>query len=182
MRAAVVVAVLVMGMGLAGIVRGDEGPGLWMPVVVRGVTWPLPTYTPTPTETGTPAATATATRTATATATATATNPAPHGGDNEDCRQQGAAQLCAWVSDGSPVQSQEVTVYARLYVGGVPVMGAAVHTAWHYKTTTPTQDCVTGADGVGACTRNIGRATLGYRVDVDVQVDGVSAETWFVPG
>ena len=90
-------------------------------------------------------------------------------------------QMCAWVSDGSPAQRANVTVYGRLYRAGSPVVGVAMHTTWHYKTTTPTEDCTTGYDGIGRCTRNIGNASKGYRVRVDVTISGYYAGTSFTP-
>ena len=78
-----------------------------------------------------------------------------------------------------------MTVYGRLIVGAAAISGAGEHTVWHYRSTTPTEDCITGADGIGHCTRNIGGASSGYQVDVDVDIThGGSvyhAETWFTP-
>ena len=65
------VVMLVVGRS-AYVVRGQEGPGLYLPWIMRGVSWPLPTVTPT--ATWTPTLTATATPTATATATPSPTN------------------------------------------------------------------------------------------------------------
>ena len=155
-----------------------------------------PTATPTPTRTSTRTRTPTRTITPTATLTLTPTwtptwtaTPLPTpiwpGGANVYCRQFNAVQVCAWVSNGSPARYTNVTVYGRLVVGSTPIGGAGVHTIWHYRTTTPTEDCTTGGDGVGHCTRNIGGAGSGYRVDVDVQIryDGqvYAADTWFTP-
>lgn len=70
-------------------------------------------------------------------------------------------------------------------VNGSPVGGAPVHTTWHYRTTTPTEDCVTNSSGVGHCTRNIGGASAGYTVRVDVRITHQGsyyyAQTWFTP-
>ena len=41
----------------------------------------------------------------------------------------------ACVSNPSPTQNTNVTVYGRLVVGGQPVTGRAMDTTWHYKTT-----------------------------------------------
>lgn len=125
-----------------------------------------------------------ATSTPTVTPTPRSTPPWP-GGVHVNCRQFNAVQVCAWVSNGAPSRYTNVTVYGRLVVGSTPISGAGVHTIWHYRSTTPTQDCTTGGDGVGSCTRNIGGASSGYRVDVDVQIryDGqvYAADTWFTP-
>lgn len=64
--------VMIVGVGrFAYVVRGQDGPGVWLPWVMAGVSWPLPTATAT--ATSTPTATSTATVTPTATASATAT-------------------------------------------------------------------------------------------------------------
>lgn len=139
-----------------------------------------PTSTPTPTATRTSTPSATPTRTP----TATPTPPAPPG-VNVDCRTVGVVQVCASVSNGNPQRYTNVTAYGRLIVAGAPVAGAPVHTTWHFRTTTQTEDCVTGSDGVGHCTRNIGGASAGYRVNVDVRVtyqgSYYTAYTWFTP-
>ncbi len=101
------------------------------------------------------------------------------------CAYDGATQICAWVSNATPRQSSNVTVFDRLIVNGSPVKGADVHTEWRFKSHTATRDCRTAADGIGKCARNIGVATPDYRVDVLVEItlDGATytAETWFVP-
>ena len=145
-----------------------------------------PSSTSTPTATRTITSTPTVTRTPTITPTATATPvlPAPPG-VNVSCLFFGARQVCASVSNASPARYTNVTVYARLLSNGTPVQGAAVHTVWHYRTSAPTEDCTTGGDGVGHCTRNIGGASSDYRVDVDVRVSYQGAsygvDTWFRP-
>ena len=137
------------------------------------------TTKPTSTATETPMPpTATATNTATSkptptptrrqpTLTPVATPPWPDG-INVECRQYGAVQACAWVSNNSPSRYSNVTVYARLIVGAEVISGAAVKTTWHYRSSKPTQDCTTEADGIGHCMRNIGGATGGTTVTVDV--------------
>lgn len=200
------VATLILASVVNATGPGDDGEALYLPLL-KGPPVDTPTATPTvtvmPTPTDTPTPTATATRTPTATltptatvtptatptstptrtptATATRTNPTPPSGANVDCRTNGAAQICAWVSNGSPSQHANVTVYGRLYQGGSPVVSASMHTTWHYKTTTPTEDCTTGYDGIGSCTRNIGNASKGYRVWVDVTISGYYASTSFTP-
>lgn len=195
-----VAILLVLASVVSAVGPGDQDATLYLPLL-KGPPIDTPTATATatetPTPTGTPTPTATATRTPTATltptvtppstptrtptATATRSNPNPPGGANVDCRTNGAAQICAWVSNGSPSQHANVTVYGRLYQSGLPVVGAAMHTSWHYKTTTPTADCTTAYDGIGSCTRNIGNASKGYRVRVDVTINDYGARTWFSP-
>lgn len=147
---------------------------VYLPHVMRAVQ-----PTPTPTVTSTPTATPTAT------ATARPSPTAPSEG-NVHCQDYaGGEQICAWVSNTTPSRYSYVTVYGRLLVGGAPIGGAAMHTVWHYKTTTPTEDCITAADGIGRCTRNIGGATVGYTVRVDVSIayqgNTYSTYTSFVP-
>lgn len=129
------------------------------------------TQTPTETSTSMPSPTATETPTLMPTRTSTPVPPATPTGTNVHCRDYaGSIQICAWVSNGTPARYSNVTVYGRLLVAASPVSGAPMHTVWHYKTTTPTEDCTTGANGIGYCTRNIGGATAGYRVTVNVTI------------
>lgn len=121
------------------------------------------------------------TRSPTVPATMAPTGPPPAGA-NVVCRDAGTTQICAWVSNGTPAQNSSVTVYGRLFAGGGGVSGARMVATWHYKTTTPTCEGVTGSGGVASCTRDIGRATKGYRVDVVVAINGYTATTFFVPG
>jgi hypothetical protein len=105
---------------------------------------------------------------------------------NESCRAySGYVQVCAGVSDSSPNQDSIVTVYGRLTDMGTSVAGAPMHTIWHYKTTTQIEDCTTGLDGIGSCSRNIAKATKGYPVQVDVTItyngSSYGATTFFTP-
>lgn len=154
---------------------------VYLPCVVRSAG-----PSPTPTATGTPSPTPTITYTPTATRTATPTAMSTPSGANVSCNEYaGSVQICAWVSNGDPSQYTTVTVYGRLMIAGSPVTGVAMHTVWHYKTTAPTEDCATGSDGIGRCSRNIGGATKGYTVTVDVTIthqgSAYSASTRFTP-
>jgi len=163
---------------------------LFMPAVeVPAVETPSPMATTTIAATATPTsvpteAATTATNTPqptnTPTTAPTATQPAPVGG-NVVCTTNGASQLCAWVSSARPNKSEDITVYGRLIIGGVPQAGQAMQTTWHYKTTTPTCEGVTGPDGLANCTRDISRATSAFQVEVDVMMGGQSVTTSFTP-
>jgi hypothetical protein len=52
---------------------------------------------------------------------------------------------------------------------------------WHYKSTSATCGGTTDASGLASCTRSIGQATAGYRINVDVQIGGLNVTTWFTP-
>jgi len=196
---ALLLGVLMRPWGDVGIIREPDrfgGPGYtyrtYWPMQCREWRPPRPTPTPTPTPTSTRTPTATPTRTPTPTPTRTPTptptprpNPTPPNGTNLMCRLYGLAQICAWVSDGHPEQHSNVTVFGRLYVAGFPAVGAPMHTVWYYRTTTNTQDCLTDTEGIGRCTRNIGRATPNYIVWVDVLIRYQDVEygtrTFFTP-
>lgn len=118
-----------------------EGRGLWSACAT-----PAATSTPTPWPGLTPAPTAT---------------PLPSSAI-------GDYAATAWVSDPSPRQRSNVTVYARLTEAGQPVAGATMVAEWAYRTTTSYCSGITGADGVTSCTRFISMATIGYRVVITV--------------
>ena len=72
-----------------------------------------------------------------------------------------------------PAQYADEVVYVRLahQTGGVdPLVGIPVHSVWNYRTTTSYADWQTGNDGIVALVRNIGDATCGYTVRVDLYV------------
>lgn len=157
------------------------GPSLFLPVVVRAepTATPLPTATPVP-----PTATATLwpTNTPVPPPPATSTPIPPPSGANVVCQTFGEAQLCGWVSNGTPAQYTELTVYGRLLLNGSPQAGQPMTTTWYFRTTT--QSCNTGttdSNGVAGCTRYIAGATAGYQVNVDVSIGGHTVTTWFTP-
>ncbi len=131
-------------------------------------TW-TPTWTPTPLQTNTP--------TWTPTRTPTPGPPTP----NPNCAPGSGYTVGASVSDPTPPQNSTVTIYGTLCLNGVPVVGAALHTVWHYRTTTVTCDGVTDANGVASCSRSIGQASVGYFVRVDVQFAQGQTSTGFTP-
>jgi phosphatidylserine/phosphatidylglycerophosphate/cardiolipin synthase-like enzyme len=107
--------------------------------------------------------------------------PDPIEGDNVVCQETGQTQLCAWVSNGTPPRFSTVTVYGRLLVGGSGQAGQVMETTWHYLTTTSYCDGLTGSDGVAHCSRSIGGATAGFQVNIEVEIEGQTVTTWFVP-
>jgi len=145
---------------------------VYLPLILK----PLPTPTPTPT----PTATVTSTETPVPMPTATPTTT-PVSGQNIQCQQFGADQLCGWVSNGTPEQNSTVIVYGRYLVNGIGQGGLSMTTVWHYKSTTPSCSGNTQATGIASCARDIGRATLDYRVYVDVAINGREVQTWFTP-
>ena len=152
---------------------------LYLPIIVNPPL-PTPTLTATRTPTHTPTATRTATRTPSRTPTRTPTVP-PMPGYNAVCQTYGAAQLCASVSNPSPSRYSTVTVYGRLRIGGAGQSGQSMTATWYYKTSTPTCYGSTDAAGLASCSRSIGSATLGYQVNVVIDIAGYSATTWFTP-
>ena len=108
--------------------------------------------------------------------------PEPMPGQNEQCNTIGDVLICASVSNASPQQYTDVTVYGRLLKNGVPQSGKPMSTVWNYKSTTPTcNDGVTNTEGISSCTRGISRATIGYTVNIDVSIDSYSVTTSFTP-
>jgi hypothetical protein len=184
MRAAAIPTLMALALALTPLLPGhvlaDPGPTLYLPLLSLSTNHPDPTPTPTPTVTPTPSPTLTPTPTATPTSTpapaATPTNAA-----NIHCTNAGADQLCAWVSNPDPQRYTNVAVYSRLYRSAAPVANRLITTTWHYKTTTPVETCTTGANGLASCVRNIGGASPGYTVVVDVSAGSISTYTTFTP-
>ncbi len=91
----------------------------------------------------------------------------------------------AWVSNETPSQYSTVTVYGRIHQNGVGIPKVPMHAVWHYRTTTSDCEAVSGADGVAACERNIGRASAEYHVRIVVTFTYAGethvAETGFTP-
>ena len=107
--------------------------------------------------------------------------PDPIDGDNVVCQEVGETELCAWVSNGTPPRFSTVTVYGRLLTNGVGQSGLVMETTWHYRTTTSYCDGLTAADGIADCSRSIGGASADYQVNIDVEIEGQTVTTWFVP-
>lgn len=113
---------------------------------------------------------------------ATSSGALPMPGANMRCAQRDSVEMCASISHATPAQNTDVTVYGRLRLAGVPQSGQPMQTTWHFKSVTQVcNDSVTGADGVASCLRQIGRATVGYEVVVDVHIAGYTTQTSFIP-
>ena len=102
-------------------------------------------------------------------------------GENVVCEQIGNVQLCGSVSNATPPQYSTVTVYGRYLVNGEGQAGHAMIATWHYRTTSPSCEGLTNPDGMAQCSRSIGRASLDYQVNVDIEIDGYEVTTWFTP-
>jgi len=77
------------------------------------------------------------------------------------------------VSSQEPASQSDVTVTLTLVRDGRPVEGAAVYLVAHYRTANERQPpgeaaARTDANGRAALTFNIGNATRGYAVNVDL--------------
>ena len=109
------------------------------------------------------------------------TTPPPPIGSNVQCNTIDSAQICAWVSNGAPIQNSTVTVYGRLYINNVAQASQNMTTTWHYKSTNSACSGTTDSSGVATCSRSIGLASKGYQVNIDVTIGGYTATTWFTP-
>ena len=73
------------------------------------------------------------------------------------------------VSNSNPTQHTWVTVYATLFVDGVPAYPANMIAVFHYKNdNNPTCTGQAESNGTASCGRNIGGAELGRTVIIDV--------------
>jgi len=95
-------------------------------------------------------------------------------------------RVSASMSTHYPAQYSYVTpkVKARDQYGK-PISGVKCVFTWHYKTTTPVVTKYTGSTGVASCSRNIGRATKGYKVAISIRCTWKgqvkTCSTWFTP-
>ena len=127
----------------------------WTPLATATPVTPHPTLSETNTPTNTP--------TLTPSQTATAVVPPPTG-LNVVCNTNGAAQICAWISNATPTKNSTVTVYGRLLINNVGQANQTMTATWHYKSSTPTCSGTTDNSGNASCSRSIGTATSGYKV------------------
>lgn len=85
----------------------------------------------------------------------------------------------------SPNQNDTLVVTTRMSKMGKPIVGVPVKTTWNYRTVRSECSIVSNGNGIGFCQRNIGDATLGFRVVVEVQYDysgqTYRGETSFTP-
>jgi hypothetical protein len=117
----------------------------------------VPPPPPVPTATQVPAPTSTASPTATSTPiTPTSTSTST---------PSSSVSVTARVSNAYPPRYSTVTVYGQLTGAGA---GVTMNTTWHYKTTTSSCSGVTDGSGLASCSRDIGGATAGYFVSIDV--------------
>jgi hypothetical protein len=97
--------------------------------------------------------------------------------------RSGVANIC--MTNPTPNQRADNTVYVRFLANGKPVSGVPMNAVWRYKSTAPTCSGVTDNDGVASCTRNIGDATEGFEIKVQVSLNyngqNYTAETSFTP-
>jgi hypothetical protein len=121
--------------------------------------------TPTPTQTVSVTSTPTPTATSVAATPTPTSKPVAASGCLPATTVEGV-QAC--VSDPNPAKNSTVTVYGRLVVGGQAISGATMNTTWNYKSTTTTCGGVSGNDGIASCTKDIGGASKGYTVRIDV--------------
>lgn len=146
------IRIVVALIGVFGVIAAALIPT----IIDRGIPTPTPTAAPTPL-------------------------PTPIA-DNVVCDSIGAAEICAWVSDGEPLQYNQVTVYGRLQIDGIPQVDMPMITRWHFasglKLGEPPK---TDIRGTASCERSIGRATVGRQVDVDVEIGAYQVTTWFTP-
>lgn len=78
--------------------------------------------------------------------------------------------IAASVTNTSPAQQTEVTVVANFIDNGKPVAGAPMTASWYYKTVTRTCTGTTNGVGVASCTRYIAGATIGYKVQINIEI------------
>jgi len=94
-------------------------------------------------------------------------------------------EVTAWVDNPTPSQNSTVTVFGKFTIKGAGIAGVPMDTTWHYKSTDSRCDGVTDAQGIATCNREIGKATKGYTVRIDVvfayEEKTYRAQTSFTP-
>lgn len=98
---------------------------------------------------------------------------------------KGELKAAASMSNSAPAQNTTISAMVSVTKGGLAAAGAKVTIACHYKSTTSTYGGVTDAAGVATIPFGISRASIGYRVVVDVTVslngETTTASTSFTP-
>lgn len=82
-----------------------------------------------------------------------------------------ACTIKAWLSDEQPAQNTDVSVFAALLCDGQGIEGAPMQAQWNYAA--GPSECtmkVTDGEGVASCIQNIGAATVGFQVNIDVTI------------
>jgi hypothetical protein len=161
----------------------DAGSAMGLPVKPRTVPTVAPTQqaavlpSPTPRQVIVPGAVVPSPTAAPPTAAAPTATPAP-------------AKLAVRVSNPAPPRRTDVSIIVRLTRDTTPVAGAPVHLIVHYKTVEerfPENDGTvqTNVNGDATITFNVGDATAGFPVNVDVigivDNEQVQAQTTFMP-
>jgi hypothetical protein len=109
------------------------------------------------------------------------THARPALGQNISCVLVAIGRICASVSHAAPTKGSAVTAYGWLIQDNVAQSDVAMSTTWRYKTTKSYCAGISAPDGIASCTRDIGTATSGYKVEIDVWMGGYTAMTHFVP-
>ena len=91
---------------------------------------------------------------------------------NTDNTGETGSSLSLSISDSTPCQYSSVEVDGRaLYENGTGLEDAQVRSTWRYKSTDSSESTSTGSDGSFSLSRDIGRASTDYQVDVFVEVE-----------
>jgi len=128
---------------------------------------PKPTYSPQPTATPPTQKPVEATPTSIL-PTATSVLPTLTPGKLPTETSAPVVEVTAWVDNPTPTQNSTVTVFGKFTIRSAGIAGVPMDTTWHYKSTDSRCDGVTDAQGIATCNREIGKATKGYTVKIDV--------------
>ena len=79
-------------------------------------------------------------------------------------------KLRVWVDNAEPSQFTVAQVFVQLTFGGVGIPGAIVEVTWRFDSGDVRCTETTGGNGVSACAHNIGGATPGRPVPIDIDV------------
>lgn len=79
-----------------------------------------------------------------------------------------AIAVTAWVDNSAPAQNSTVTAYGRITRDGAGLASIPMRVIWSYKTATAYCEGVSDDSGTASCTRDIGRATKGFKVAIRV--------------